>query len=172
MTQLIAQAHEARVPISFDINYRSKLWSTDLAAQTLLPMIKNVDVLFCKAADARNLFGCTGTIEEVVQQLANLTNAKQLVVTGGDQGATGFDGVTTFHEPAVPTVILDRIGAGDAFAAGVLHGWLSGNFRQGVYIGVILAALKLSQYGDTLVVSPDVLADLLANQHHSTEPDR
>lgn len=172
VAHIIANAHTASVPVSFDINYRSKLWNPDVAAQTLLPLIKDVALLLCKAADARQLFGCTGAPDEIIHQLANLTNAKQIVVTSGEQGAIGFDGVKIFSQPAIPTVILDRIGSGDAFAAGVLHGLLDGDFRQGVYIGVILAALKLSQYGDSLVLSPDLLSSLLDNQNNSIDPMR
>lgn len=172
LAHIIDSAHTAHVPVSFDINYRSKLWNPDVAAQTLLPLIKDVDLLFCKAADARQVFGCTGTPDEIIHQLANLTHAKKIVVTSGEQGATGFDGANMFSQPAIPTVILDRIGSGDAFAAGVLHGWLNGDFRQGVYIGVILAALKLSQYGDSLVLSPDLLSSLLDNQNNSIDPMR
>ena len=172
MTQIIFDAHNAHVPISFDINYRRKLWNSDVAAQTLLPLIKNIALLLCKEADARQLFGCTGTPHEIIHQLAKLTNAKQIVVTSGEKGATGFDGQNLFSQPAIPTVILDRIGSGDAFAAGVLHGWLDGDLHKGVHIGVILAALKLTQYGDTLVLSPDLLSSMLDNQNNSTDPIR
>lgn len=172
MTQIIADAHNAHVPISFDINYRSKLWNSDVAAQTLLPLIKKVDLLLCKEADARNLFGCTGTADEIIHQLAKLTNAKQIVVTSGEKGASGFDGQNIFSQLAIPTVILDRIGSGDAFASGVLHGWLDGDLRKGVNMGVILAALKLTQYGDTLVVSPELLSSMLDNKNNSTDPIR
>jgi 2-dehydro-3-deoxygluconokinase len=64
-------------------------------------------------------------------------------------------------QPALPVQIVDRIGSGDAFAAGVLDGWLSGDasasdnsaLREGLRRGVALAAIALSQFGDRVLSS-------------------
>ena len=47
--------------------------------------------------------------------------------------------------------MLDRIGAGDAMAAGVLHGWLDGDLERGLRYGTTLAALAMSQRGDMVI---------------------
>jgi 2-dehydro-3-deoxygluconokinase len=57
--------------------------------------------------------------------------------------------------------VIDRIGAGDALAAGIIHGWLGGDFALGLRYGVILAALVLGQHGDMLVTTEDELLSLL-----------
>ena len=55
--------------------------------------------------------------------------------------------------------ILDRLGAGDALAAGVIHGWLDQDLSAGLRYGVILAALALTQIGDMVITSkPELLA--------------
>jgi 2-dehydro-3-deoxygluconokinase len=75
-------------------------------------------------------------------------------------------------EPALPVQIVDRIGSGDAFAAGVLDGWLSGDastqdsatLREGLRRGVALAAIALSQYGDRVLSSRAELNAMLASE--------
>jgi 2-dehydro-3-deoxygluconokinase len=161
--EIITRAKAEGVAVSFDVNYRSKLWTAETAAATLRPMMQGVDLLFCKRADAQKLFGCTGTPEQVIQQMAEMSGARHVIVTLGEQGVLGWDGVHVLHEPAVPVQIIDRLGAGDALAAGVLHGWLAGNFAQGLRNGVVLAALALSQRGDIVVTNPQELDTLLKN---------
>jgi 2-dehydro-3-deoxygluconokinase len=73
-------------------------------------------------------------------------------------------------QPALPVQIVDRIGSGDAFAAGVIDGWLSGGgsltdssaFREGLRRGVALAAIALSQFGDRVLSSRAELNAVLA----------
>jgi 2-dehydro-3-deoxygluconokinase len=84
---------------------------------------------------------------------------------GGD-GLMGWDRTTdeVHHVPAREVVILDRIGAGDAMVAGVLHGVLGGDFARGLRYGALCAALSLSQYGDL----PNV--DATSSSGWSTRP--
>jgi 2-dehydro-3-deoxygluconokinase len=159
LNEAIRRAKERDVPVSFDINYRQKLWSEKDAAQTLSPLVQGMELLFCGQADAARLFQCTGSMYEGAQALLALSKAKILVVTFEDQGALLWDGQDWKHEPARPTRILDRLGAGDALAAGVIHGWLDHDLSAGLGYGVTLAALALSQYGDMVVTNK---AELLA----------
>jgi 2-dehydro-3-deoxygluconokinase len=72
----------------------------------------------------------------------------------GADGAMGFDrdADTIEHVGAREVVILDRIGAGDAMVAGVLHGVLAGDFARALRYGSVCAALALGSYGDQLIV--------------------
>jgi 2-dehydro-3-deoxygluconokinase len=161
VTEAAARAKAAGVAISFDINYRQKLWSETEAKETLLPLIQEVDLLLCGQGDAQRVFGCSGTPEEIVENLAEQSRARQVAVTLGDRGVIAWDGVQFYEEPAIPVQIVDRIGAGDALAAGIIHGWLRGDFALGLRYGVILAALVLSQHGDMLVTTEKELLSLL-----------
>ena len=71
-----------------------------------------------------------------------------------------WNGSEWLHEAAVPTEIADRLGAGDALAAGVIHGWLDGDTGAGLRYGVTLAAMALSQLGDMVVTDRDELERL------------
>jgi 2-dehydro-3-deoxygluconokinase len=158
--EAIRQAKGRGVPVSFDINYRQKLWSEAEAQQTLLPMIQNVELLFCSANDATRIFNRKGTTQEIAQALLEISHAKYVVVTIGEQGALLWDGEGWLHEPARPTQIIDRLGAGDALAAGVIHGWLEDDLAAGLRYGTTLAALALSQFGDMVITSKEELMRL------------
>lgn len=157
----VAKAHADNIPVSFDVNYRSKLWSPTEAAESLLPLLKNTAILFCAIRDAELLYGITGTPEEVIAQLAELTQAKHIVVSVGAEGVLGWDGNQFIRQSAYQTTIIDALGAGDALAAGVVNGWLSDEFARGLQMGAALAAMALSQVGDMVVVTPSALDDLL-----------
>jgi 2-dehydro-3-deoxygluconokinase len=49
--------------------------------------------------------------------------------------------------------VVDRLGAGDAFAAGVLDGWLAGSLADGLRLGTALGAIALSQVGDMAITN-------------------
>jgi 2-dehydro-3-deoxygluconokinase len=160
--EAMARARAAGVPVSFDVNYRQLLWSAEEAATALLPLMQGVDLLLCSQRDAQRLFGCSGTAEDIVQGMLDRSHARQVAITLGAEGVIAWDGAKLLREPALPVVIIDRLGAGDALSAGLLHGWLDGNLAQGLRYGVTLAALALSQHGDFLIVSKEELESLLA----------
>ena len=153
-------AKERGIPVSFDVNYRQKLWSEVEASKTLLPLIQNVEILFCSQADAKRLFSCMGSIQEIAQGILEVSHARYVIVTFGEQGALLWDGTKWQHEPARSTHIVDRLGAGDALAAGVIHGWLDGDLSAGLRYGVTLAALALSQFGDMVITNKSELLAL------------
>ena len=157
------RAREAGVPISFDVNYRQLLWSTEEARAALAPLIQGVNLLQCSALDAGRIFGCAGDPEAILRQMVELSGAHQVAVTFGGDGLLAWDGAQVLRQPAVPVTIVDRLGAGDALAAGLIHGWLDGDLAQGLRYGTMLAALALSQHGDIVVTTPTELAALLAN---------
>ena len=165
LAEAVKRAKAAGVPISFDMNYRSRLWSPEAAKKAVLPLLRDIDILFCGRGDAQTVFGCKGGPEEVIAQLAEHTDARTIVMSMSHEGLMGWDGERYVHVPARDVVILDRIGAGDAMVAGVLHGLLQDNFTKGLHYGVLCAALSLSQYGDQPVVSRLELDRLLEHAH-------
>jgi 2-dehydro-3-deoxygluconokinase len=166
VAEAIRQAKARHVPVSFDINYRQKLWSEADAAQTLLPLIQGVELLFCSQTDALRLFKLRGSMLEVAQQLLDLSSAQNVVLTFAEQGAFLWNGKESKQEAARPTRIIDRIGAGDALAAGVIQGWLENDLASGLRYGVTLAALALSQFGDMVITNLSELRTL--SQQSST----
>jgi 2-dehydro-3-deoxygluconokinase len=169
---IIARAKEAGIPVSFDINYRQKLWMEAEARDWLTPVIQGVDLLLCGQGDARRVFGIDSTPEAAVTTLAEYSRAKQVAVSIGDQGVIAWDGTRIIEQPAVPVEVIDRIGAGDALAAGIIHGWLDGDLALGLRYGVMLAALKLSQRGDTVITTPEEVASLMSSTYSTGTVNR
>jgi 2-dehydro-3-deoxygluconokinase len=155
--EAIQRARKSGIQISFDVNYRHKLWSEAEASKTLASVIQGVDLLFCSQADAIRLFACKGTMHEVAQSMLELSQAKYAVISFGEQGAMLWNGIEWLHELARSTQIVDRLGAGDALAAGVIDGLLDGDLAKGVRYGVTLAALALGQSGDMVVTTREEL---------------
>ena len=170
LEEAIRRAHAAGVMVSFDVNYRAKLWTSTTAGEKLRPLIADADILLCKGADAVALFDCQGEPRQLMADLQALTRAPAIFCTLGEQGAALLCGDEFVTEPALPVQIVDRIGSGDAFAAGVLDGWLLGDtstkdssaLREGLRRGVALAAIALSQYGDRVLSSRAELNAMLA----------
>src|SRR5699024_3425179 len=164
--EAIKKARENKIKISFDVNYRSNLWSSvEKAHDTLLPLIQDVELLFCSRRDAEKLFNCSGTDEEKIKGLKKLTNAKKVIMSRGDEGVLGLEEGILYSEPARDVVIIDRIGAGDGLAAGVLHGWLEDDFEKGLKYGMVTAALALSQYGEIVNTNLKELNQLLNEEN-------
>lgn len=149
------------IAVSFDLNYRKRMWTTEEARATLLPMLQDVTLLFCGRGDARQVFGIDGEPADIVRQLGELTPAPYIVTSLSGEGLIGWDRHAFYRQPAREVVILDRIGAGDAMVAGVLHGWLQGDFAKGLRYGALTAALALSQYGDQVITARDELESML-----------
>ncbi|WP_077298757.1 sugar kinase [Virgibacillus pantothenticus] len=162
--ELIKRAHKAKVPISFDVNYRSTLWEKEEAYETLLPMIQNVEVLFCSKRDAKFVFGCEGDDYEMIGHLKEISKAHKVVMSRGAESVLGLKDGVIYKEPVREVVIVDRIGAGDGLAGGVLHGWLEGDFVKGLKYGVLTAALALSQYGEVVNTNEQEVNALLESR--------
>lgn len=120
LPKLLRTARRQGTTISIDPNWDpSERWDSGLPQ--LLP---NVDLLLPNAAEARGLSGLDGP-EAAAVALAGL--GPLTVVKLGDEGAVAAepDGTVTYA-PARPAEVVDMIGAGDAFDAGLLYGWLGG----------------------------------------------
>jgi len=172
LVEAIQRARAAGVTVSFDVNHRAKLWDAATAGNKLRPLIAEADILFCKGADATALFGCQGEPRQLMTELGSLTRAQALFCTFGEKGAAVLSGKEFVFQPAVPVQIVDRIGSGDAFAAGGLDGWLSSNdslvsfsnMHEGLRRGVALAAIALSQFGDRVLSSRAELNGTLTSE--------
>jgi 2-dehydro-3-deoxygluconokinase len=95
----------------------------------------------------------------VLQALHERFSCKAVALTTGSAGAVGWVAQHSFVVPGYTVQIINRIGAGDSFAAGVICGLLENDFRLGVRYGVAMSALTLTVSGDTFAFArPDVLS--------------
>ena len=112
--------------VAFDVNHRAALWAPGAAASALLPLARRADLVFVGLDEAECLWH-TATVDDVRALLPEPTT---LVVKDGDVGATEYRRAAgadhrTFV-PAIPTDVVEAVGAGDAFAAGYLAALLRG----------------------------------------------
>ena len=165
----IAEAVGAGVPVSFDVNYRSRLWSPKEARDFLGEILPRVRHLFIGADDAATVFELEGSPERVLEGLSGLAPAATIALTLGEAGGAVLT-ASGIHRPSRRYVVsvVDRVGAGDAFAAGFLWATLIGrDAQQAVDAATALAALKCTIWGDVPIVSRAELEELLATD--STE---
>jgi len=165
----VDEAAAAQVPVSFDVNYRSRLWSPKEARDFLAEVLPRVRYLFIGADDAATVFELAGEPERVLEGMRRLAPSATIALTLGEAGSAVLTpaGVRRPSRRYAVTVV-DRVGAGDAFAAGFLWATLIGrDAQQAVDAATALAALKCTIWGDVSLVSRPELEELLATD--STE---
>ncbi|MEO6714826.1 MAG: sugar kinase [Mycobacteriales bacterium] len=115
----VRTASAAGVPISFDVNYRSRLWTHEEAAATLRPLLPHCHTIF-GSVDELCLVAGSASATDAVRSMLH-AGVQVVVLKMGEAGAQAWtaDGA---HEAAraVDVPVVDVVGAGDAFAAGWL----------------------------------------------------
>lgn len=173
----IATAQGAAVPICLDGNYRAQLWEswdsnprevlTELvcAATVLIGNHRDISLLLGKTFSGDGAERRREAVEAAFAAFPKLelvaSTARHVVSSDHHRLAARVDTRGSKHQTAEIDVtgIVDRIGTGDAFAAGVLHAYLQGADAQAMAeSGLALAALKHSLPGDFCLIRPGELA--------------
>jgi len=159
------EAQAAGVPVSFDVNYRSRLWSAKEARDFLSEVLPGVRYLFIGSDDAENVFELSGAPDKVLGGLARLAPAATIALTLGEAGSAVLSSGGVLRPSRLYTVTtVDRVGAGDAYAAGFLSRILQGRSPQeATDAATALAALKCTIWGDIALVRPSELDELMAS---------
>ena len=157
--EALSSARGMGLSTSLDLNYRSLLWSVPRARKALLPLAARVDHLILSRHDGRTIFQIK---EEDPEALARalvegygcatvaVTMREELPGTRSRWSAAAWDGRRLHSDRVYEVEAVDRIGSGDAFAAGYVYGILSGDPGLGLRVGNAMAALKHSVPGDVL----------------------
>lgn len=175
-------AKEAGVTISCDLNYRSKLWSKEKAGRVMENLCKYVDVCIANEEDAADVFGIraantdvsAGTVnhegyKEVAKQLQNRFGFSKVAITLRESisasenrwSAMLFDGNDYYFSKKYHMHIVDRVGGGDSFGAGLIAASLIGYHPQElINFAVAASCLKHSIEGDFNLVSLDEVLKL------------
>ncbi len=142
---------------SYDLNYRAKLWSPDRARAVQEPLMALVDVLVTTEEDAGTVFGISGhDYRDVARQLADRYGFKVVTITlRGDLSvlrntwtAIAYSDGAFVDDRTYEVELVDRVGGGDAYAAGFLFGLLTGDVEKGVRYGNAFSALKQASWED------------------------
>jgi len=146
--------------VTMDVNYRQRLWNREAAADAVREVAPLVDVLVATAEDARDLFGADG-----VDQLHAALGVETAVLTLGAEGAIAARGGITVRRGGHAVETIDRVGAGDAFVAGLIWGLVDGSLELGLERGLAMSALKMTLHGDLFRLDAGDVAALLAKDH-------
>ena len=123
--EAIRVAREAGVVVSFDLNFRGKLWSPEQAGAVYRRILPLVDLVFAGDDEAAIAVGAAATPLLLAHRLIE-TGASEAVVKLGERGAVAVVQGREYERAAIPTTALDTVGAGDGFVAGYLADYLLG----------------------------------------------
>jgi len=179
--EAINAAHEAGTVVSFDLNFRSKLWSSQEAIATTRPLIPKIDCLIGNEEDFEKVLGYQAPgvdvekgqldtsafkimVERVVKDYPNI-KAVGTTLRGVKSALVNDWSAILWHEGKFydgakyeNAEIEDRVGGGDGFASGSIYGFLAGRPPQEcVDLGVAHGALLMSTRGDTSQITLDEL---------------
>ncbi len=149
------------VAVAFDLNYRSKLWSESEARAAFVDIIPFVDILFASRGGLGTFYGITGSHEEVMKLAVEKLGVAAVTITRKrtkgsrrlklQSFALGPSGVLASSDWR-DLEVVDRLGGGDAYAAGFLAGYLENphGLTRAVALGAAASALKHTMPGDFL----------------------
>ncbi|MCI8487772.1 MAG: sugar kinase [Clostridia bacterium] len=161
--EAMAAAKKAGVKISFDPNYRSSLWDKETAAKVLKPLCRMADVLITNAGQGADIFGVKFERDqdlaaylnkeygcEIIALSQRITHTAQLQ----EYGAMLYCGGKVYEEPLKEMYVSERIGGGDAFAAGLIYALMNGYEPQKtISFAVAAARIKHTVRGDCNLAS-------------------
>jgi 2-dehydro-3-deoxygluconokinase len=170
------------ITVSCDLNYRQNLWSREKAGEVMGKIMEFVDVCIANEEDASDVFGIkaggsdvtSGMIshdgyKEVAVALVKRFGFKQTAITlresisanDNNWGAMLYTGDDYYFSKKYPVHIVDRVGGGDSFGAGLIYGNLQGMAPQDrLEFAVAASCLKHSIEGDFNLVSVDEVKKL------------
>ncbi len=121
-------------------------------------MIADLDLLFLGEGDLRTLWGRNGEAIEELRALQQEFRIEKVILTRGREGAAAYFGDSVMHEHAFAGEVVSPIGAGDAFAAGVLASLLDGEADECLKRGCAMAALARESRSDYVLSGAERLA--------------
>ena len=175
-------AKAKNITISCDLNYRNKLWSKAKAGEVMAKLCEYVDVCIANEEDAADVFGIhsantdvtTGKVnkegyKDVAKQLADrfgfskvaITLRESLSANDNNWSAMLYDGKEYHFSKTYKIHIVDRVGGGDSFGAGLIAATLLGyDSKNSIEFAVAASCLKHAVEGDFNMVSLDEVTKL------------
>ncbi len=158
------------IKISCDLNYRGKLWTRAQAREAMTDLCQYVDVCISNEEDAKDVFGIEaentdiyggkldhGAYKSVARQLMEKFGFEKVAITlrtsisasDNDWAGMLYDGEDYCFSKPYHLHIVDRVGGGDSFGAGLIYSLLSGKTsQQAIEFAVAASALKHTVEGD------------------------
>jgi 2-dehydro-3-deoxygluconokinase len=180
--EALVAAKKAGLVVSYDLNYRSKLWSAEKARAVQEPLMEHVDVLMTTEEDTRVVFGIGAdksdsydrvdaeSYAQVAQTLEKRFELRAVAVTLRENPRVLLNTWSAIvaaegkihRSPRYEVEVVDRIGAGDAFSAGLIVARLEDRgWEDAIRFATAASALKHSIPGDFCLVTRAEVDQLL-----------
>ncbi len=182
----LEMAKKKGITVSVDLNYRKKLWSEEKAREVMSGLMEYVDILFGNEEDSSRVFGirtkrtniATGTLsvddyQDVAKTLIKRFGFKKVAISLRESlsaseniwSACLLSGNKFIKSKKHRVWIVDRVGTGDAFAAGLIYSFLEGKSDQeALDFGVAASCLKHSISGDFNLVKKEEVERIAAGE--------
>jgi 2-dehydro-3-deoxygluconokinase len=166
----LSAARSAGVRVSVDLNYRKKLWTQANAQKVMRPLMRDVDVVIANEEDLQCVLGIevegtdvtsgsldTESYRRAAQRVTRdlgppviaITLRESLSASDNGWSAVLWDGKTLHQSQRYSVRLVDRIGGGDSFAAGLIYGMITGRAHDAALrFAVAASALKQTIPGD------------------------
>ena len=148
--EAMRRARRAGVPVSVDLNFRSRLWHAATAAPVFRELAAGADILFAGDDEARIALECDAAVDPgALAEALSALGPSEVVVKLGRRGATAWIDEELIEVPAVPVHAVDSVGAGDAFVAGYVASRLLGrSVRERLSTAAVTGAFAVTVPGD------------------------
>lgn len=172
----VKAAKERGMVVSCDLNYRAKLWTPEEAGRVMNTLMPYVDVCIANDAEVKAMFGILPE-DATDEKAASISIAKQLkdrfgcrtvaVTLLNEYSSSGniwsgmlYEGGEAYFARTYDVHVVDRVGCGDSFGAGIINGILRGwDCRKVIEFGVAAGAIKMTiEYDFCLASEAEILA--------------
>ena len=181
-TEAMKIAKKQGCKVSYDVNYRGKLWTPKEAQQFTEPASENIDILITTEEDTKVVYGIEGKdYEEVAKKLVDKFGFEAVVITLRETPSVWFNKWSVFaysegkifRSPTYDVEIVDRLGGGDSCSAGFIYGYLVlKDLQKAVDFGSAFSALKHSVPGDLAFIDKDEVEKMLKGRERSLRIER
>lgn len=179
----LKKAREKNITTSIDLNYRKKLWSKEKAREVMSHLCQFVDVCIGNEEDAETTLGFKSDKTNIIKGELNLSGFKEVFdqmkkkfgfkyiasslresfsASDNAWSALVYDGIEFYQTKKYNVRIIDRVGSGDAFAAGFIYGLITGHsYDWAADFGVAASAIKHTIPGDLNHATLNEIQDLM-----------
>ncbi|MFW9845619.1 MAG: PfkB family carbohydrate kinase [Candidatus Thorarchaeota archaeon] len=180
--EVLEVAKEKGCKVSYDVNYRGKLWTPDEARLFTEPASKYIDILITTEEDTKVVYGIEGkNYEEVAKKLIDKFGFEVVVITlretptvlANKWSVFAYSEGKVYKSPVYDVEVIDRLGGGDSCSAGFIYGFLIlKDLQKAVDFGAAFSALKHSVPGDLAFVYKSEVEKLIKGRERGLRIDR
>jgi len=184
VVRMIKKFKQHGVFISLDVNYRASLWDEATARDVITSIFPDVDILFVSEETSRRMLQRAGTLEEIMRgftkdfgvKVVATTERKALSPTKHTWSSKIYSAAEDkFYQedPYEEIEVVDRIGSGDAYVAGVLFGIIKYScLQRALEFGNAMAAIKNTVLGDLPACDFDEIEQVIkSHKKHGIESE-